>query len=90
LPQFLATRQAGNSVYYWNNTYYEFAGAIDPAMGTSGATEQWYSSISKVGAYGRRVKAIDGYEPVLIVDEEFPNSIAVPDTELVGIGNGEL
>lgn len=77
-------------MYYWNNTYYEFAGAIDPAMGTSGATEQWYSSISKVGAYGRRVKAIDGYEPVLIVDEEFPNSIAVPDTELVGIGNGEL
>ncbi|TVY12620.1 Peptide-N4-(N-acetyl-beta-glucosaminyl)asparagine amidase A [Lachnellula arida] len=85
-PQVLATRQTGSSVYYWNDTYYEFAGAIDPAMGTSGSTEQWYSAVSKVGVYGRHVKAIDGYEPVLVVDEEFPSAIAVPDTELVGIG----
>lgn len=59
-------------------------------MGTSGATEQWYSSIGKVGAYGRHVKAVDGYEPVLVVDEEFPSSITVPDTELAGIGEGKL
>lgn len=32
------------------------------------------------------MKAIDGYEPVLVVDEEFPTTIAVPETELVGIG----
>jgi len=74
-------------VYYWNNTYYEYAGAIDPAMGTSGGTEQWYSSVSKVGPYGRHVKAVDGYEPVLVVDEEFTTAIAVPETDLVGIGN---
>lgn len=77
-------------MYHWNNTYYQFAGAIDPAMGTSGATEQWYSSFNKVGAYGRHVKAIDGYEPVLIVDEEFPSTFEVPDTELPGIVQEEL
>ncbi|TVY30809.1 Peptide-N4-(N-acetyl-beta-glucosaminyl)asparagine amidase A [Lachnellula hyalina] len=86
IPHVLATRQIGSSVYYWNDTYYEFAGAIDPAMGTSGSTEQWYSAVSKVGVYGRHVKAVDGYEPVLVVDEEFPTTLAVPDTELVGIG----
>ncbi|TVY38788.1 Peptide-N4-(N-acetyl-beta-glucosaminyl)asparagine amidase A [Lachnellula occidentalis] len=86
IPQVLGTRQTGSSVYYWNDTYYEFAGAIDPAKGTSGSTEQWYSAVSRVGGYGRHVKAVDGYEPVLVVDEEFPTTIAVPDTELVGIG----
>lgn len=54
-------------------------------MGTEGETEQWYSSISKVGAYGRHVRAIDGYEPVLVVDEQFPNFIDVPETKLMGI-----
>ena len=88
-PQTLKTRQNGSSIYYWNNTYYEFAGAIDPAMGTSGGTEQWYSSANNVGPYGRHVKAVDGYEPALVVDEEYPATITVPDTELVGIGMAE-
>jgi hypothetical protein len=59
-------------------------------MGTSGETEQWYSSINNVGAYGRHVKAVDGYEPVLVLDEEFPSSITVPDTILAEIGKEEL
>ncbi|TVY67406.1 Peptide-N4-(N-acetyl-beta-glucosaminyl)asparagine amidase A [Lachnellula suecica] len=85
LPTVLATRQTGNSVYYWNDTYYEFAGAIDPAMGTYGATEQWFSSLGKVGAYGRHVKAVDGYEPVLVLNQEYNSPIDVPDTKLAGI-----
>jgi hypothetical protein len=88
IPETLATRQNGSCIYFWNNTYYEFAGAIDPAMGTSGATEQWFSSLGPVAggsveAYGRHVKAVDGYEPILTLDETFGNTIVVPDTETV-------
>lgn len=39
----LQTRQNGSSFYLWNNTYYEDAGAIDPAVGTTGGTDQWFS-----------------------------------------------
>jgi len=43
VPEVLATRQNESCIYFWNNTYYEFAGAIDPAKGTIGETEQWFS-----------------------------------------------
>ncbi len=66
-------------MYFWNDTYYEFAGAIDPAMGTEGKTEQWFRFDGPVYGnvpgeegrivYGRHVKAVDGYEPILVVDE---------------------
>ncbi len=88
-PEILATRQNGSCIYFWNNTYYEFAGAIDPAMRTIGATEQWFSSVGPVAggiveAYGRHVKAVDGYKPALTLDETFGNTITVPETESVG------
>lgn len=87
-PAVLATRQNGSCTYYWNNTYYEFAGAIDPAMGTIGETEQWFSfegTLESGGKeeYGRHVKAIDGYVPVLIEDEVFAHTIEVPETKIV-------
>lgn len=82
------TRQNGSCIYFWNNTYYEFAGAIDPAEGTIGETEQWfsYSGPEIPGGkgkevYGRHVKAVDGYEPMLVLDETFGNTIEVPETE---------
>ncbi|RDW92303.1 hypothetical protein BP5796_01697 [Coleophoma crateriformis] len=84
-PAVLATRQNGSCMYYWNDTYYEFAGAIDPAEGTLGMTEQWFSfegpgTDGSEVEYGRHVKAIDGYEPALIEDEISATTIAVPDT----------
>jgi hypothetical protein len=82
IPALLATRQYGNSLYFWNNTYYQFAGAIDPAKGTIGTTEQWYSFKDSDTAYGRYVKSMDGYEPVLVVDKEFGTAISVPTTDL--------
>lgn len=88
-PSILSTRQNGSCTYDWNNTYYEFAGAIDPAFGTVGATEQWFSFEGPVESggkegYGRHVKAADGYVPVLIEDEIFGHVIEVPGTEVVG------
>ncbi|PVH80011.1 hypothetical protein DL98DRAFT_492036 [Cadophora sp. DSE1049] len=84
-PALLATRQNGSCIYYWNNTYYQFAGAIDPAKGTIGATEQWFSFLGpltsgEIDAYGRHVAAVDGYEPVLVLDETFEKEILVPAT----------
>lgn len=84
VPALSTTRQNGSCIYFWNNTYYQFAGAIDPADGTIGATEQWFSFLGpltsgELGAYGRHVKAVDGYEPVLVVDEVFEKSIEVPE-----------
>jgi hypothetical protein len=88
-PETVATRQNGSCIYFWNNTYYEFAGAIDPAIGTTGGTEQWFSYEGAiegggVEGYGRHVKAVDGYEPVLVVDETFSEAIRVPETENLG------
>lgn len=88
VPEILATRQNGSCIYFWNNTYYEFAGAIDPAKGTIGETEQWFSYSGPVTggekeAYGRHVKAVDGYEPVLVSDETFERTIEVPATQTV-------
>jgi hypothetical protein len=71
MPEILDTRQKGNCLYFWNNTYYEFAGGIDPAMGTMGETEQWFEFQGPLGEYGRYVKATDGYEPVLVVDKQW-------------------
>ncbi|KAI9744929.1 MAG: hypothetical protein M1818_001855 [Claussenomyces sp. TS43310] len=86
----LATRQNGSCIYYWNNTYYEFAGAIDPAVGTIGETEQWYSysgprplGTGMTLRYGRHVVARDGYEPVLVEDEEYTHTIEVPRTHQI-------
>jgi len=84
-PAILDTRQNGSCIYFWNDTYYESAGAIDPAKGTIGATEQWYSFTGPVTgggieSYGRHVKAVDGYEPVLVLDESYPEAIVVPAT----------
>jgi hypothetical protein len=85
----LTTRQAGYATEYWNNTYYEQAGAIDPAEGSIGQTEQWYSysgpisdGSSAIVSYGRYVKALDGYEPELLVNETYDSAsaIAVPAT----------
>jgi len=89
VPETVATRQNGSCIYFWNNTYYEFAGAVDPAIGTTGATEQWFSYEGPiegggVEGYGRHVKAVDGYEPVLVVDETFLAAIRVLETENVG------
>jgi hypothetical protein len=89
VPETVVTRQNGSCIYFWNNTYYEFAGAIDPAIGTTGVTEQWFSYEGPlegggVEGYGRHVKAVDGYEPVLVVDETFSEAIQVPETESVG------
>jgi hypothetical protein len=86
IPAILDTRQNGSCIYFWNDTYYESAGAIDPAEGTLGATEQWFSFTGPVAGggtegYGRHVKAVDGYEPVLVLDESYPEAIAVPATE---------
>ncbi|ORY63943.1 peptide N-acetyl-beta-D-glucosaminyl asparaginase amidase A-domain-containing protein [Pseudomassariella vexata] len=74
--QRLATRQVGWAVEYWNNTYYQEAGAIDPAESSDGETEQWYTYSGPISDgssdethYSRHVKALDGYEPVLLVDD---------------------
>lgn len=87
----LQTRQNGSSFYLWNNTYYEDAGAIDPARGTTGATDQWFSWAGfsgsaegpEYGEYGRFVSAADGYEPVMEVYEVWSSLIDVPDTAVV-------
>lgn len=87
----LQTRQNGSCFYLWNNTYYEFAGAIDPAVGTIGATDQWFSWAGYVETaqgrefeeYERYVSAVDGYEPVLVVDRQGDHLIDVPPTEVV-------
>lgn len=85
MPDVIATRQNGTCVYFWNNTYYEFAGAIDPAKGTIGETEQWFSYSGPSGKgkarYARHVKAIDGYEPKIVLDETFGSAIGMPATE---------
>ncbi|KAK7746239.1 hypothetical protein SLS53_002197 [Cytospora paraplurivora] len=95
----LQTRQNGSCFYLWNNTYYEFAGAIDPAVGTVGATDQWFSWAGYVEnvvgrefeEYGRYVSAVDGYEPVLEVDKQGDHLIDVPSTQVVtGVGINEL
>lgn len=87
VPETIFTRQNGSCIYYWNNTYYESAGAIDPAIGTIGETEQWFSYSGPieegVEGYGRHVKAVDGYEPVLVLDEVSRRAIEVPATETV-------
>lgn len=85
VPAISATRQNGSCLYFWNNTYYQFAGGIDPAEGTIGATEQWFSFLGpltsgEIDAYGRHVTAVDGYEPVLVLDETFEKEISVPET----------
>lgn len=85
-PEVLATRQLGDSIYFWNNTYYLSAGAIDPASGSIGQTEQWYSFKGPQGTFGRHVKADDGYEPVLIIDEIHAMEIDVPETVVPLIG----
>lgn len=91
-PEFLlSTRQNGTCFYIWNNTYYANAGAIDPAEGTYGATAQWFTwagVVPRPGGlaaknYSRFARAIDGYEPVLVMDEVLNERIAVPRTELV-------
>ncbi|KAL2075852.1 hypothetical protein VTL71DRAFT_795 [Oculimacula yallundae] len=85
VPAHLVTRQNGSCDYFWNNTYYQFAGGIDPADGSIGATEQWFSFLGPLtsgenATYGRHVKAVDGYEPVLVVDDIFDQVIEVPET----------
>jgi hypothetical protein len=98
VKQELQTRSNGSAIYFWNNTYYEFAGAIDPAMGTTGATEQWYSYsgpalLGAVGpgslgtAYGRHIETLDGYEPALVVDRTYGTTIEVPPTKIVPEGD---
>lgn len=87
----LSTRQNGSCFYLWNNTYYEDAGAIDPAEGTIGATSQWFTWEGDVDGgqgrvaqnYSRFASAIDGYEPVLTVGEVSEDLISVPATEIV-------
>jgi hypothetical protein len=91
-PAILDTRQNGSCIYFWNDTYYESAGAIDPAKGTIGATEQWFSftgPVTEGGAegYGRHVRAVDGYEPTLVLDESYHDVIWVPETERMGKEN---
>ncbi|KUI55353.1 Peptide-N4-(N-acetyl-beta-glucosaminyl)asparagine amidase A [Cytospora mali] len=95
----LKTRQNGSCFYLWNNTYYEFAGAIDPAVGTLGGTDQWFSWAGYVETdegrefeeYGRYVSAIDGYEPILVQDKQVDQLIDVPETTVVtGAGFNEL
>jgi len=69
-------------VYYWDNVYYEEAGAIDPQAGSIGATDQWYSYSGDGIEYGRILEAHDGlddYEGV-ISDEVFDHTIDVPKT----------
>lgn len=93
------TRQNGSCFYLWNNTYYEEAGAIDPAIGTIGATDQWFNWKGFVETdegrelqnYSRYASAIDGYEPVLKDDATSDQDIYVPPTEVVtGEGVNEL
>jgi hypothetical protein len=36
-----------------------------------------------VEGYERHVKAVDGYEPVLVLDESFEEAIFVPATEIL-------
>lgn len=87
----LQTRQNGSCFYLWNDTYYQSAGAIDPALGTIGATDQWFSWAGFVATalgrqfneYGRYVSAVDGYEPVLEVDTVSDALIDVPNTTVV-------
>lgn len=91
VPVVLSTRQNGSCFYIWNNTYYEDAGAIDPADGTTGATSQWFAWEGAVGDregramrdYSRFASAVDGYEPVLTVDRVSDGLINVPLTEVV-------
>lgn len=87
----LQTRQSGDCFYIWNNTYYEDAGAIDPANGTIGSTSQWFTWEGDVdGSLGRTLRnysrfasAIDGYEPVLTTDQTSDELIKIPDTHIV-------
>lgn len=89
----LSTRQNGSCFYVWNNSYYQDAGAIDPADGTSGATAQWFAwegDVLSDGAqgrvvqdYGRFASAVDGYEPALTVDQTSDQLITVPRTGIV-------
>lgn len=95
VPEVFSTRQNGSAIYFWNNTYYEFAGAIDPAIRTTGETEQWFSysgsevegGLGLVQEYGRHTKSSDGYEPVLVLDETYKTTITVPPTEVVPEGD---
>ena len=49
-----------------------------------GSTEQWFSlKGNRDESYGRHVKAIDGFEPRLVVDEVFGRLIHVPPTVVV-------
>jgi len=87
----LVTRQNGTCIYYWNNTYYEFAGAIDPQPGSIGATDQWYSYVGfedenfAAKGYGRILKARDGLDDYqgVVSDEVFGHGIPVPETVAV-------
>ncbi|KAN0095247.1 Peptide N-acetyl-beta-D-glucosaminyl asparaginase amidase A domain containing protein [Hyaloscypha variabilis] len=77
----LNTSQNGSSLYFWNDTYYESAGPIDPARGSNGGMEQWFefSGGGEEGVgFGRHVRALGGYEPRLVVDERWG----------VGLGDG--
>lgn len=86
-PQKLATRQYGSATEYWNDTYYEDAGAIDPAKGSSGTTQQWYSfegplsdGFAAPSAFGQYVETLDGYETALLVNQTYDTTISVPQS----------
>lgn len=93
------TRQNGSSFYLWNNTYYESAGAIDPARGSTGATEQWLSAAGRVSTaqgrslelYGRHARAVDEYEPVLVADDVVVGAtVPVPEPSVVAGGGANV
>lgn len=95
----IQVRQNGSCFYIWNNTYYEDAGAIDPAQGSLGATDEWFSGETFLSTpqgrvfkqFGRYASAVDGYEPVLEEDNASDGTIAVPSPEVVkGIGINEI
>lgn len=91
------TRQNGSCFYIWNNTYYENAGPIDPAEGTTGATEQWLGDEREVPTlsgmsqtrYGRHVRAEDGYKPRLEEDELDGNLSELDSIPEVRVVSGE-
>jgi hypothetical protein len=83
----LATRQFGESNYYWNETIVEGTAA------DNGVTKQWFSYSGKSGLskdgvreFSRRLKEVDGG---IVVDDEKWETMVVPSTKLLPYVEGE-
>lgn len=83
----LATRQFGESQYYWNETIVEGTAA------DTGVTEQWFSYSGEPGLvidgvrdYSRHLREVDD---AMVQDDERWTTIAVPSTQPLPYVEGE-